>query len=117
MPISPAQVAQDRAECTVTIGDHSGRVVFTPNALTVSDEERFAAMTADSATSIEAMGEMVCRLSVEWEVVQPDGSMWPITPEGVRLLPSRVIVAVLQGVMETVAAPVAPGESKPSLLT
>jgi hypothetical protein len=124
MPITIAQMASDAASVTFTYAGQEVNVTYSPSGLT---EKVFAdlATVADSgqldiAANTHALNDVIVAVVTRWDVLNDDGSMYPITPLALATLPilfrAEVVKQVL-GAFSPNAIGAMTTESAPSLST
>lgn len=103
MPITLAKMASNTAEVTLQIGEDTVTAVYYPSRVTekvFAQLQSFAKMTED--TIIEQFGslnEMLANLIKSWDVLNEDGSMYPLTPEALADLPLFFRTTLIQAIM------------------
>lgn len=117
MPISVADIANDYAVATVTLGGESAQVWFRPNAMTPADEAAFATIQAanDGAASVDFLCGQLAHLVADWELVEADGSKVPVDADRIRQLPTKLVMAIYTTIAQAVRNPMTEGESTPSV--
>lgn len=83
---------------TAALGDESVSIVFDANKQTLRNELK--AKREIEAGNTEAIVDQLAGLLVSWDVVDDDGKPVPLTKDVLLDLPSKVIVAISEGIGE-----------------
>lgn len=93
MPISLAKIAKNTAKVTFKWGDDDVNITYIPGKVTekvYADLLAFQGMEKDPQTIMDgfnSLSDILIRLIKEWDVLNDDGSMYPLTPEALSELP------------------------------
>ena len=103
MPVTLAQLATNSATVTLSVGEDTVTIEYYPGRVT---EKTLAAMNAFAAmdgTGIDAgfsrFNEELAKLLKSWDVLEEDGSMFPIDAHRLADLPISFRLEVLAAIM------------------
>lgn len=118
MPVQFSQIASKHASVTITggtLGDESITVVYYPGRLTdnllASMQQLQVLETGNMAglSGLFSLNDVLCELIVSWDVLDSDGSMYPLDPKRLKELPvpfkAEVLYALVNDLRPEALAP------------
>lgn len=103
MPITLADIAVDRRELSIPIGDGVLNIVYNLAGLTPQVEAQFR-RAAQEQQNGEALVAFLTPLLLSWDLLGEDGQPLPVTAEILQTLP----LAFLARLVEAIGADIAP---------
>ncbi len=97
MPITLDNLKQDRRTCTVEYGGETASLTYRPSGYTPEVEDRFQTFI-ESSRSANGFAGFLANILVEWDVLDDNGKMFPITLEDLRTLPARFLTSVVNAI-------------------
>lgn len=113
MPITVAKIASNTASTSFQWGEDTVNITYYPGLVTektFADLDSFNAASSDEIQSSFAMlNTTLCKLMKSWDVLEEDGSMFPLEPGRMAELPilfrAQCITAITGDVRPETAAP------------
>lgn len=106
MPITAAKMASNTAEVTLQIGEDTVTTVYYPSRITekvFAQLQLFTDATEDSVFSqFGTLNDLLCHLIKSWDVLNEDGSMYPLEPDALADLPFFFRTSLIQAIMSDI---------------
>ena len=98
MPITVAKMAANEASVTVTggqLGEDSVTLTYYPNKLSTK-------MVVQLDQGLDGMNQTLAEIIKSWDVLNEDGSMYPITPESLSALGVPVLYQMARAIVQDI---------------
>lgn len=103
MPVTLTQIASNTASVTFAVGQDSVTVVYYPGRVTekaLADLQDLGQMTGDTVTAgFSAFNETLAGLIKSWDVMNDDGTMFPVEAARLAELPIGFRIQVISAIL------------------
>jgi hypothetical protein len=97
MPITLTALRNDRRETAVEYEGESAQIVYRPSAYTPETEDGLRG-AVESGRPARGLATVLSQVLLEWEVVDDDGNLLPVTLELMMQMPNAFLVAISNAV-------------------
>jgi hypothetical protein len=98
MPVRLSELVNDLRWIEIPIGNEALNIAYRPNGVNIEVVSSLETLTDGN---IEALCPVLVALIAEWDLLDDDGIMIPLTVPSVRTVPLPILELITQGIMDS----------------